>query len=111
MKGLGNLANMGQMLKQAQGMQKRINELQSELEGKTTTGSAGGGLVEVTMNGHFQVTKVKIDPEVVKPDDIGLLEDLVLVACNEAQARAQEYVKNRMSEITGGVNIPGLIGG
>lgn len=108
MKGLGNLANMGQMFKQAQQMQKRLATLQEELAGQVTTGSAGGGLVTITMNGHFQVTALKIDAEVVKPDDIGLLEDLVLVACNDAQARVQEHVKNKMSDITGGIHIPGL---
>ena len=109
MKGLGNLANMGQMLKQAQQMQKRMGELQEELAGQTTTGTAGGGLVTITMNGQFHVTEVKIDPEVVKPDDIGLLEDLLLVAYNDAQARVQEEVKSKMAEITGGIQIPGMI--
>ena len=111
MKGLGNLANLGQMLKQAQQMQSHIAELQEELANTKTTGSAGGGLVMVTMNGQFQVTEVKIDPEVVNPDDLGLLEDLLLVAFNEATGRAQEYAKKRMAEITGGIQIPGLLGG
>jgi hypothetical protein len=111
MKGLGNLANLGQMLKQAQEMQSHIADLQQELAGTKMTGSAGGGLVTVTMNGQFQVTEVKIDPEVVNPDDLGLLEDLLLVAFNEAAGRTQEYAKKRMTEITGGFEIPGLLGG
>jgi hypothetical protein len=111
MKGLGNLANIGQMFKQAQQMQKRMSALQEELAGQSITGTAGGGLVTVTMNGKSQVTSIKIDPEVVKPDDISLLEDLVLVACNDAQIRVQELVKTKMEEITGGIHIPGLMGG
>ncbi|HPA45647.1 MAG TPA: YbaB/EbfC family nucleoid-associated protein [bacterium] len=111
MKGLGNLANLGQMLKQAQQMQGHIAELQEELANTKATGSAGGGLVTVTMNGQFQVTEVKIDPEVVDPGDLGLLEDLLLVAFNEAAGRTQEHAKKRMTEITGGIQIPGMLGG
>ena len=110
MKGLGDLANLGLMFKQAQQMQKRMGELQEELAGQLTTGSAGGGLVTITMNGQFRVTEVRIDPELIKPDEIALLEDLLLVAYNEAQSRVQENVKSKMAEITGGIQIPGLLG-
>ncbi len=111
MKGIGNLANLGQMIKQAQQMQKRVTELQEQLANESVAGTAGGGLVTVTMNGHFHVTSVKIDPEVVKPDEIPLLEDLLLVAYNDAQRRVQELVRDKMGEITGGIQIPGLFAG
>jgi len=105
MKGLGDIANM---VKQAQQMQKRLAELQEELEREQITASSGGGMVTVTLNGKQKIVAIKIDPEVISPDDVTMLEDLITVAINEAQDRVQELVKNRMTSLTGGISIPGL---
>lgn len=105
MKGLGNIANL---MKQAQQMQKRLGDMKEELEKESITASSGGGMVTVTMNGKQKVTAIKIDPEVFKADDVQMLEDLVLVAINEAQDRVQEMVKEKMASMTGGISIPGL---
>jgi nucleoid-associated protein EbfC len=105
MKGLGDLANL---VKQAQEMQKRLAELQNELEREEITAAAGGGMISVTMNGKQKVIRIKIDPEVVNPSDVAMLEDLILVAINEAQDRVQELVKGRMGAMTGGISLPGL---
>ncbi len=105
MKGLGNIANM---MKQAQQMQKKMGEIQKELENEEVTASAGGGMIAVTMNGKQKITAIKIEPEIVNPDDVTMLEDLITVAVNEAQDRVQEMVKERMTALTGGINIPGI---
>ncbi|MGI6454301.1 MAG: YbaB/EbfC family nucleoid-associated protein [bacterium] len=105
MKGLGNLHNL---VRQAQQMQQRLGELQEELEKEEVSASAGGGMVTVTMNGKQLVTSIKIDPEIVKPEDTEVLQDLILVAVNEAQKRVQEMVRERMGGLTGGLSIPGL---
>lgn len=105
MKGLGNIANL---MKQAQQMQQKLGEMQNQLEHETVTASSGGGMVTVTMNGKQKVTAIKIDPEVIKAEDAAMLEDLILVAINEAQDRVQEMVKSRMGDLTGGFSIPGL---
>ncbi|MGC9328421.1 MAG: YbaB/EbfC family nucleoid-associated protein [Candidatus Hinthialibacter sp.] len=108
MKGLGNLGNIANLMKQAQGMQKKLTELKDELEKEQVSASSGGGMVSVVMNGKQKLVSLKIDPTVVSPDDVGMLEDLILVAVNEAQDRVQELVKERMSSITGGLPIPGM---
>lgn len=108
MKGLGNLGNIANLMKQAQGMQKRLSELKDELENEQASASSGGGMVTVTMNGKQKLISLKIDPTVVSPEDTAMLEDLILVAINEAQDRIQDLVKERMASITGGLPIPGL---
>ncbi|RJP19313.1 MAG: YbaB/EbfC family nucleoid-associated protein [Candidatus Omnitrophota bacterium] len=108
MKGLGNLGNLASMFKQAQQMQQRLAEVQEELEREEISASSGGGMVNITMNGKQKVTAIKIEPEVVNPDDVQMLEDLLLIAINEAQDRVQELVKERMTALTGGINIPGI---
>ncbi len=108
MKGLGNLGNIASMVKQAQQMQKKLGEVQEELEREEITVSSGGGMVTVKMNGKQKVTDIKIEPAVVNPEDIQMLEDLILVAMNEAQDRVQEMVKERMTALTGGLSIPGI---
>lgn len=105
MKGLGNIANL---MKQAQQMQKRLGDMKEELEKETVTATSGGGMVTVVMNGKQKVNSIKIDPEVFKADDVQMLEDLILVAINEAQDRVQEMVKEKMASMTGGISIPGL---
>lgn len=105
MKGLGNL---GGLFKQAQEMQKQIQTLQEEIAREQVTATAGGGMVSVTANGQQKIVKIEIDPDVVNPEDVGMLEDLILVAINDALGRAQELMTEKMGEITQGLNIPGL---
>ncbi len=101
--GGGMPGNMNNLMKQAQRMQKQMEESQKELEEKELVGTAGGGAVEVTMNGKKEVTKVKLDPEVVDPDDIEMLEDLIMAATNEAIRQVEELSQASMSKITGGL--------
>jgi hypothetical protein len=104
-KGFGQ---MGNLVKQAQKMQAKMAKLQEELAERTVEATAGGGMVKVTANGSQQIVSIKIEPEVVDPDDLEMLEDMVLAAVNEALKQSQEMVSNEMQKITGGMNIPGL---
>ena len=94
--------NMNNLMKQAQRMQKQMEEQQKELEEKEFT-AAGGGAVEVTISGKKEVTKVKLQPEVVDPDDIEMLEDLIVAATNEAIRQVEDYSQESMAKITGGL--------
>ena len=96
------------MIRQAQQLQKRMAELQTELESATVEATAGGGVVSVVVTGKMTIESITIDPEVVSADDVDILEDLVTAAVNEGLARAQEMANSKMSELTGGLNIPGL---
>ena len=96
------------MMRQAQQLQRRMVELQEELESATVEATAGGGVVSVVVTGKMTVESITIDPEVVSPDDVDILEDLVTAAVNEGLAKAQEMANSKMSELTGGLNIPGL---
>jgi DNA-binding YbaB/EbfC family protein len=99
------------MLKQLQQMQARMTKVQEELGEKTVTGTAGGGMVEVTVNGHQKVLDVKIKPEVVDPADVEMLQDLVLAACNDALEKARELAAKEMGALTAGMGLPpGLMG-
>lgn len=100
--------NMGGMMKQVQQMQKKMAQMQEELEERELTATAGGGAVEVRVNGKKDVLGIKIDSEVVDADDVEMLEDLVLAAVNQALREADEMVNSEMSKLTGGMNIPGL---
>jgi DNA-binding YbaB/EbfC family protein len=100
---------MGNLLKQAQDMQARMAKIQEELANKTVEGSAGGGMVRVTVNGQFNVTAVKIETSVVNADEKEMLEDLILAATNDGVRKARELVSSEMSKITGGLKIPGLM--
>jgi DNA-binding YbaB/EbfC family protein len=93
--------NIAAMMKQAQMMQSRMQEVQDEVGQKTVEASSGGGMVNVTVNGKGEVVSIKIDPEVVKSDDVEMLEDLVLAAVNEAHRRADEMMKSALSKIAG----------
>mgnify|MGYP001079286117 CR=1 FL=1 len=95
--------NMNNLMKQAQRMQRQMEESQKELEEKEFTSTAGGGAVEVTITGKKEITKVKISPEVVDPDDIEMLEDLIVAAANEAIRKVEELSQETMSKITGGL--------
>ncbi|MBF0225862.1 MAG: YbaB/EbfC family nucleoid-associated protein [Desulfobacterales bacterium] len=105
----GNMGNMGGMLKQAQKLQAKMLKLQEELAEKTIEASSGGGMVKAVSNGNSQVVSISIEKEVVDPDDIEMLQDLILAAVNESLNKAQEMVKNEMGKLTGGLNIPGLM--
>lgn len=100
------MADFMKILQQAQEMQGRLQKMQEELEAITVHGSAGGGLVTVEANGKGTVTRIKIDPTVVKGDDVEMLEDLVLVAVGEAQKKAQEEQQREMSRAAGGLPLP-----
>lgn len=100
--------SMKNMLKEAKKVQEQIVQKQAELEEKEVEAASGGGAVTVRVNGRQEVLSVKIKPEVVDPDDIEMLEDLVLTAVNEAVSKSQEMVSEEMAKITGGFNIPGL---
>lgn len=99
---------LGDMMKQVQKMQAKMEEMQAELEGERVEGTAGGGMVKVVANGKQQIIEVKIEKEVVDPDDVEMLEDLVVAAVNQAQEKAQDLAAEKMSGLTGGLNIPGL---
>jgi DNA-binding YbaB/EbfC family protein len=104
----GGMGNMNQMLKQAQKMQENMIKMKEELETKTVEASAGGGMVEVVVNGKMEVLELRIKPEAIDPDDPEMLEDLVKAAVNQGIRNAQTLVEQEMSKITGGLNIPGL---
>ncbi|SHH29971.1 YbaB/EbfC family nucleoid-associated protein [Tepidibacter thalassicus] len=104
----GMPGNMNNMLKQVQKMQKQMEKMQSELEEKEVEASVGGGAVIVKANGKKEILDIIIKPEVVDPDDIEMLQDLVLSAVNEALRSADEMVNSQMAKLTGGLNIPGL---
>ena len=99
---------MGGMLKQAQKLQSQMMKMQKELEDKTVEGSAGGGMVKATVNGKNQVLDISIEKEVVDPEDIDMLQDMVMAAVNDALTKSQEMAASEMGKITGGMNIPGL---
>ncbi len=96
------------LMKQAQEMQGKMQQMQEQLGEQQVDGTSGGGMVTVTMNGRHEVVKVKIDPQVVAPDDVEMLEDLVAAACNDAAAKVQEKMQSEMSKLTGGLGIPGM---
>lgn len=96
------------MMRQAQQLQQRMAKLEQELESATVEASAGGGMVTVVVTGKMAVQSVTIDPEVVSPEDVDMLEDLVLAAVNEGLSKAQQLAAQKMGAITGGLNIPGL---
>ncbi len=102
------MKDMGKLLKQAQQMQAKMAQMQAELAGKSVEASAGGGMVKVVMNGRHEVISVTIDPEVVDPQDVEMLEDLVAAAVTEAASRIEEMLKDGMSSITGGMGLPGM---
>lgn len=101
-----NLAQMMQMMKQAQHLQERMQELQAELDQMTIVGQSGGGMVRVTMNGKGEALEVKIDPSLARPDETEVLEDLVLAAIKDAKGRVERHSQEKMKELTGGLSLP-----
>lgn len=99
--------NMNNMMKQAQKMQKQMADMQENLDQQLFEATVGGGVVKAEVNGKKEVTKIKIDPEAVDPDDVEMLEDLVVAAVNEAIRKAEEAVNGQVSKLTGGMGMPG----
>lgn len=103
------MKGMGNMMKQAQKLQAKMIKLQEELAEKTIETSAGGGMVKVVANGKQQIVSIQIEKEVVDPEDIEMLQDLILAAVNDALTKSQEMVSSEMGKLTGGMKIPGLM--
>src|SRR5690554_4185317 len=100
--------NMQKMMRQVQKMQEDLAKVQAELEEKTVEGTAGGGVVTVVVNGHQKVQQVKIEPDVVDPEDVEMLEDLILAAVNDGLNKSRELQASEIEKVTGKVNLPGL---
>jgi DNA-binding YbaB/EbfC family protein len=105
--GMGG-GNMNNLMKQAQKLQKQMEDMQKELENKIYEASVGGGAVTAAVTGKKQVTDIKIKPEVVDPDDVEMLQDLIISAVNEALKKAEDDSSGEMKKMTGGMNIPGM---
>ncbi|MTI82068.1 MAG: YbaB/EbfC family nucleoid-associated protein [Firmicutes bacterium] len=105
---LGGGGNMNKMMKQVQKMQEDMAKMQEELAEKTVEATAGGGVVKVVASGKQELVSINIDPEAVDPEDVEMLQDMVMAAANEALRKSQEMMTNEMSKITGGMKIPGL---
>ena len=99
---------MGNMMKQAQKLQSKIFKLQEELADRTVETTVGGGMVKAVANGKQELLSIKIDPEVVDPNDVQMLEDLIVAAVNDVLKKAQEMVSEEMTKLTGGFKIPGM---
>lgn len=106
--GMGGM-DLSKMMKQAQKMQEDLAKAQEDLLNRLVEGTAGGGVVSVTANGHRDITGVKIKPEAVDPDDVETLEDLVLAAVRDAQAKAAALAQTELGSITGGLGLPGMM--
>ena len=99
---------LGDLMRQAQKLQEEMAKAQEEAKKKTVEATAGGGMVTVVASGSGEIVSIKIEKDVVNPDDVEMLQDLILAATNEAIRRAQELVNSDMSKLTGGLNIPGM---
>ena len=100
--------NMNKMMKQAKKMQKKMEDMQDELKEETVEASAGGGVVKVVVNGKQEVVDISIDEDAVDPEDVEMLEDLILAAVNEGMRKVQDMINDEMGKLTGGMNIPGM---
>ena len=105
------MGNMNKMMKQVQKMQAEMAKVQGELEERNYEASSGGGVVKVVVNGRNEVLDIQIDPEVLDPDDVEMLQDLILAATNKALKKAQETMSAEMGKLTGNIKIPGMPGG
>jgi DNA-binding YbaB/EbfC family protein len=103
------MKGMGSMMKQAQQLQARMLKMQEELAEKTVESAVGGGMIKVVANGRQQIVSIRIEKEVVDPNDVDMLQDLILAAVNDALAKSQEMVSSEMGKLTGGLNLPGLM--
>lgn len=102
------MGGLGDMMKQVQKMQAKMEELQAQLELATVDGSSGGGMVKVTTNGKHEILSLSIDAEVINKDDVEMLQDLIVAAINQARQKVQELQAEQMGNLTGGLKIPGL---
>ncbi len=100
---------LGEIMKQAQKLQSKIAQIQEEMAHKTVETSVGGGIVKAVANGKQELLSIKIDPEIIKSDDLEMLEDLVVAAVNDVIKKSQEMVSQEISKISGGLKIPGLM--
>jgi DNA-binding YbaB/EbfC family protein len=100
------MKNLGNMLKEAQKLQSKMAEMQEQLAATEISGSAGGGMVNVTLNGKGETRKVKIDPSLVDPSEVEILEDLLVAAFNDAKAKVETHMQEEMGNLTGGMNLP-----
>ncbi len=100
------MKNLGQMMKQAQEMQAKMAEMQQKLAEAEVSGASGGGMVQVTMNGKGELRGIKIDPKIVDPGDVEVLEDLIVAAAADAKAKVEQHQAEKMKELTGGLNLP-----
>ena len=107
-RGMPGGMNQASMMKQAQKMQQELLRMQQEQETKTFTAKAGGGMVSATVNGKHEITGLEINPEAVDPDDVEMLQDMIMAAINEAMRIADNEAANNMSRLTGGMNLGGL---
>ena len=107
-RGMPGGMNQAAMMKQAQKMQQQMLQMQEEMERKTYSATTGGGMVTATVNGKHEVLDLKINPEAVDPDDVEMLQDMVIAAVNEAMRAADAEAANNMSRLTGGLNLGGL---
>ena len=105
--GFPGMGNMNNMMKQVQKMQKEMAKLQEEVEQRQVEASAGGGAVTVAVTGKKEIVSIELKPEIVDPEDIEMLQDLIMAAVNEAIRKADDMVSKEMSKITGGMNLPG----
>ena len=103
------MKGMGSMMKQAQKLQSQMLKMQEEMGSKTVEATAGGGMVRVVANGKQQILSIQIEPEVVNPEDVEMLQDLITAAVNDALLKSQQMVSTEMSKLTGGLGIPGLM--
>lgn len=108
LKGLGNLGNLAGVVKQAMAVKEKIEAMKESLGEERIEAAAGGGMVSVVMNGRFELESLHLDPEIIDKDDPEMLETLIRAAVNEAVRKVQDLVKERMTEITGGIDIPGV---
>jgi len=100
------MKNLGQMMKQAQAMQAKMQEMQAALERTEVTGAAGGGMVTVTVNGKGEMRRIKIDPKLIDPNETSMLEDLIVAAVNDARGKADQQMQAEMAKLTGGLQLP-----
>ena len=101
------MKNIGQLMKQAQEMQAKMAEMQAQLEAVEMTGAAGGGMIELTLNGKGDLKKIKIDKSLAAPDEVEVLEDLIVAAFNDARGKVSAYSEQEMHKLTGGFQLPG----
>ncbi|NLI60732.1 MAG: YbaB/EbfC family nucleoid-associated protein [Clostridiales bacterium] len=106
--GFPGMGNMNNLMRQAKKMKEQMLKIQEELEQKTVEASAGGGVVTVIANGKKEIMEINIDPSVIDPDDVEMLQDLIMAAANEALRQAEEMMQSEMGKLTGGMGLPGM---